>query len=131
MPVVAHPILVTPNVERLRAFYGTLLGAEVSQRFPEEGEVFYLELRVDDVRLGLTADGDVPVGEPGRVLLSIDTPDLDALLPQVGPLGGRVTGGPTDMPWSQRVLHLHDPDGNAINLTQTLGAGGTCEVSSP
>ncbi len=54
------------------------------------------------------------------MLLSIDVPDVDALLSRVAELGGRVTGGPTDMPWGQRVLHVRDPDGNAVNLTQRL-----------
>jgi hypothetical protein len=25
------------------------------------------------------------------------------------------------MPWGQRVVHLHDPDGNLVNLTHPLG----------
>jgi predicted enzyme related to lactoylglutathione lyase len=120
MPVTAHPIVVTPDVERLRAFYAGLLGAEVAQRVPESGDVFYLELRVDGFRLGLTQVSDAVPGEPGRVLLSVDVPDVEALLPRVAELGGRRTGGPTDMPWDQRVAHLRDPDGNAINLTQAL-----------
>jgi predicted enzyme related to lactoylglutathione lyase len=120
VPITASPIFVTPDVERLRAFYATLLGAEVTQRFPEDGDVFYLGLRAGDFTFGLTADGSVPVGEPGRVLLSIEVPDVDTLLPRVAELGGRVTGGPTDMPWGQRVLHVQDPDGNAVNLTQPL-----------
>src|SRR4051794_12305113 len=98
VPISAHPILVSPDVERLRAFYGPLLGADVAERFPAEGPVFYLELRVDAFRLGLTQVPDAPVGEPGRVLLSIDVPDVDALLPQVAGLGGRVTGGAAPLP---------------------------------
>jgi predicted enzyme related to lactoylglutathione lyase len=126
VPVTVHPILVTPDVERLRAFYAGLLGAEVVQRVPDDGPVFYLGLRVDDATLGLVVDDGAVVGngavagEPGRVVLSIDVPDVDALLPRIADLGGRVTGGPTDMPWGQRVLHLQDPDGNAANLTQAL-----------
>ncbi|MGY1616503.1 VOC family protein [Geodermatophilus sp. SYSU D00691] len=120
MTVTAHPVLATPDVERLRAFYAGLLGAEVGLRVPDEGPVFYLGLQVDDVTLGLVADGGVAVGEPGRVLLSVDVPDVDALHPRVAELGGRVTGSPTDMPWGQRVLHLQDPDGNAVNLTQAI-----------
>jgi predicted enzyme related to lactoylglutathione lyase len=120
VPVTALPILVTPDVERLRAFYASLLGAEVTERFPEDGDVFYLGLRADDFPFGLVANGSVPVGEPGRVLLSIDVDDVDVLLPRVPELGGRVTGGPTDMPWGQRVLHVQDPDGNALNLNSPV-----------
>ena len=122
MPITARPIFVTPDVERLRTFYASLLGAEVVERFPEDGAVFYLGLQVDDFAFGLAANDGVPVGEPGRVLVSIDVADVDALLPRVTDLGGRVTGGPTDMPWGQRVLHVQDPDGNAVNLTQTISS---------
>jgi predicted enzyme related to lactoylglutathione lyase len=120
MPVLAHPVVLSPDVERLRVFYAGLLDADVTQRVPETGDVFYVELGVDGFRLGLTQIGDVPTGEPGRVLLSVDVPDVDVLLPRVAEFGGRVTGGPTDMPWGQRVAHLLDPDGNAVNLTQAL-----------
>jgi hypothetical protein len=85
VPVSASPLLVTPDVERLRTFYAGLLGAEVTDRFPDDGPVFALGLR-------------------------------DVLLPRVADLGGRVTGGPTDMPWGHRVAHVRDPDGNALNL---------------
>jgi predicted enzyme related to lactoylglutathione lyase len=59
-------------------------------------------------------------GEPGRMLLSIEVPDVDALLPTVEDLGGESTSGANDMPWGQRVAHIKDPDGNVVNLTQTL-----------
>jgi predicted enzyme related to lactoylglutathione lyase len=120
VPVSVHPLVLSPDIERLRVFYAGLLAAEISQRFPDEGEVFSLELRVDGFRLGLVQVGDVVAGEPGRVLLSIDVEDVDALLPRIAPLGGRVTGGPTDMPWGQRVLHVRDPDGNAVNLNSPV-----------
>src|SRR4051794_2524179 len=82
VPVTVHPLVLSPDVERLRVFYAGLLGAEISQRFPEEGEVFSLELRVDGFRLGLVQVGAVVAGEPGRVLLSIDVEDADALPPR-------------------------------------------------
>ncbi|MDT0277063.1 VOC family protein [Blastococcus sp. DSM 46792] len=47
-------------------------------------------------------------------------PDVDAALARVVPLGGEATSGANDMPWGQRVAHVRDPDGNAVNLTQQL-----------
>jgi hypothetical protein len=44
--------------------------------------------------------------------------DAAALVPRVAVLGGVVTGGPDDMPRGQRVLHVRDPDGNAVNPAQ-------------
>ena len=67
-------------------------------RFPEEGPVFYLGLRIGDSDLGLSADAEVDVGQPVRVLLSIDVPDVDALLPRVEALGGSAPARPTTCP---------------------------------
>ena len=120
MPVTIRPIIVSRDLDRLLAFYTQLLGAREIMRFPEDGPVFYLGLAVGDSELGLAADDSVVPGEPGRVLLSIDVPDVDALLPRVGELGGTATSGASDMPWGQRVAHITDPDGNAVNLTQEL-----------
>ena len=120
MTSTVTPILVTRDVDRLHTFYATLFDATPVLRFPEEGPVFYLGLRIGDSDLGLAADAEVDVGEPVRVLLSIDVPDVDALLPRVEELGGSAPGPANDMPWGQRVAHITDPDGNVVNLTQTL-----------
>jgi predicted enzyme related to lactoylglutathione lyase len=53
--------------------------------------------------------------------LSFEVDDVDALLDKVTELGGTVDGPPNDMPWGQRVAHVHDPDGNQLNLTRTTG----------
>ena len=54
--------------------------------------------------------------EGARVVVA----DVDELLPQVEPAGGKVLGPPNDMPWGHRVAHATDPDGNKVNLTQVL-----------
>jgi len=120
MPSTIRPILVTPDLDRLLAFYTQLLGAKEVMRFPEAGPPFYVGLALGDSELGLSTDASVVAGEPGRMLLSIDVPDVDALLPRVGDLGGTATSDANDMPWGQRVAHIKDPDGNVVNLTQTL-----------
>ena len=120
MPSTVQPILVTPDLDRLHAFYVSLLGAVEITSFPESGAVFYVGLRVGDSDLGLTADPNVDVDSPSRMLLSVDVADVDVLLPRVEALGGRVQGPANDMPWGQRVAHIADPDGNVVNLTQQL-----------
>lgn len=115
-----RPILVSPDLERLRTFYTSLLGAEQVYRYPEDGPVFYVGLQIGNSELGLSSDSGVTLGDPGRMLLSIDVPDVEALLPTVESLGGTATGGANDMPWGQRVAHITDPDGNVVNLTQQL-----------
>ena len=70
--------------------------------------------------VSLSSDAGVQPGSPGRMLLSIEVPDVDGLVDQVGVHGGHVQGPSNDMPWGQRVAHITDPDGNVVNLTQTL-----------
>ena len=115
-----RPVIVTRDLDRLRAFYTGLLGAEEIMRFPQDGPPFYVGLRAGDAELGLAANGEVALDVTGRVLLDLTVPDVDALLPRVEELGGRVQGPPNDMPWGQRVAHVTDPDGNPLNLTQVL-----------
>jgi predicted enzyme related to lactoylglutathione lyase len=120
VPATVQPVLLTNNLERLRRFYVELLDGTELRRVPDEGTLFYVDLRLGDGELGITAIPDTPPDSPGRVLLSIGVDDVEALVPRVAALGGRVTGGPNDMPWGQRVVHLADPDGNLVNLTQDL-----------
>jgi predicted enzyme related to lactoylglutathione lyase len=115
-----RPVVVSHDLERLLAFYTGLLGAREVMRFPEDGPVFYVGLALGDSELGISSDTGVQPGSPGRMLLSIEVPDVDAVLPRVEGLGGTATSGANDMPWGQRVAHIKDPDGNVVNLTQTL-----------
>ncbi len=119
MPSTVQPMLVTRDVERLVRFYTGVAGAVPTDRVPEDGPVFYQGLRIGDSDLGVVADDAVEAGSPGRVLVSIEVGDVDATLRFVTELGGSVSGPPTDMPWGQRVAHVRDPDGNAVNLTTT------------
>ena len=121
MTSTVQPTIVTADLERMLAFYGGLLGATETQRVPEEGPVFFVGLRIGDSDIGLVSDDSVAGAPAGLVLLSIEVPDVDVLLPRVAGLGGELTGGPNDMPWGQRVAHIKDPDGNAVNLTATSG----------
>ncbi|WP_086666818.1 VOC family protein [Lentzea kentuckyensis] len=114
-----QPIIVTPNLKAVQAFYEQVLDASEVFRYPPKGRVFYKTLRIGDAELGLVAEkADVSV--PSRIALSIGVDDVDALLPLVEPAGGRVRGPSNDMPWGQRVAHVFDPDGNPVNLTQDL-----------
>jgi catechol 2,3-dioxygenase-like lactoylglutathione lyase family enzyme len=115
-----RPILVTPDIDRLRAFYTGLCAGEVIYRYPDDGPAFYIGLRIGNSELGLSSDSSVQTGPPGRTLLSIEVPDVGAALPRVGELGGTAPDTANDMPWGQRVAHVKDPDGNVVNLTQTL-----------
>ena len=116
-----QPIVVTTDLDRLLRFYTELFGGTEMWRTPEDGPAFYIGLRVGDSDLGLVVDADAaPAGTPQRMALSFEVDDVDTLRDRVAELGGTVGGPPNDMPWGQRVAHVQDPDGNAINLTHTL-----------
>ena len=119
MPPTVRAVLITRDLDRLVGFYGDLLGAVQTERVPEDGPAFFVGLTIGDSAIGVVAVDDAPA-DTGRILLSVEVDDVDARLPRVAELGGRVTGGPNDMPWGQRVLHIADPDGNPVNLTQAL-----------
>jgi predicted enzyme related to lactoylglutathione lyase len=112
-----HPIASTPDLPRLRAFYEAVLGATQTLRVPEDGPEFYVEMRIGASTLGLVQEAGTQIGAPVRIILSADVADVDALLPVVVSAGGTVPGQANDMPWGQRVAHVHDPDGNMLNLT--------------
>lgn len=121
MTASVQPVILTADLDPLLRFYTALLGAVESSRVPEQGgPPFYVGLRVGNAELGVVADADAKTGTAGRILLSVDVADVDGLLQRVEPLGGHMLGPPNDMPWGQRVAHIEDPDGNAVNLTQAI-----------
>jgi len=113
-------MIITKDLPRLLRFYEGVLDAMETTRYPEDGPVFFLGLRVGDSDLGLVSDDGAATDAGQRMLISVTVDDVDALLDRVVEFGGRVLGPPTDMPWGQRVVHVHDPDGNTVNLTQQL-----------
>ncbi|GAB3285275.1 VOC family protein [Kineosporia babensis] len=119
MPTV-QPILLTPDAERLAAFYIQVFGAKQTSREPAEGAVFYIGLQIGDSELGIVAETAIEPHSPTRALLSIEVADADATAVKVEAAGGKVMGPANDMPWGQRVAHTQDPDGTPVNLTQNL-----------
>jgi predicted enzyme related to lactoylglutathione lyase len=119
VPSSVSPIIVTHDLERLARFYTGVASATETRRTPDVGPTFYLGLRIGDSELGIVSDGSVAGTPAGRVVLSIEVPDVDAALSRVEAHGGQAPAPANDMPWGQRVAHVQDPDGNALNLTTT------------
>ena len=65
MPDTIRPIIVTHDLNRLRAFYTSLLAAEQIFRYPDDGDAFYVGLRIGDSELGTATSGahDMPWGQ--------------------------------------------------------------------
>lgn len=126
MPITVEPIIVTPDIDRLLPFYQRLFDATEVSRVPADGPIFYLGLQIGESTLGLVADAGVDTQAPQRILLSVEVDSVDGLLELVESAGGRILGPPNDMPWGQRVAHVQDPDGNAVNLTQPVVPSARC-----
>ena len=127
MPATVQPVIVTPALPLLLAFYKALLGAVEISRVPEDGPAFYVGLQIGNAELGMVTDGEADITAPQRILLNVNVADLgvgdvESLLKHVEPLGGRVLSPPSYMPWGQRVAHIQDPDGNTVNLTEPIQA---------
>ena len=67
MPVTLQPVLVTPSLPLLLAFYRAPLGAAEISRMPEEGPAFYVGLQIGNAELGMVADGNADVTAPQRI----------------------------------------------------------------
>jgi len=95
VPATIRPVLVTPHLDRLLSFYTELLGATEVMRFPEDGPVFYVGLALGDSELGISTDASVVPGEPGRMLLSIEVPDVARSSPGSRRSAARAATAPT------------------------------------
>ena len=51
MPATLQPVIVTPSLPLLLAFYKALLGAVEISRMPEDGPAFYVGLQIGNAEL--------------------------------------------------------------------------------
>lgn len=109
------PIVYVEDVERSRRFYADLLGFEPGYRWPEEGELRFLVLRLEDSALAV-AKRSTPAAEP-RFELCAYTDDVDATVETLRAAGVPVLSEPEDMPWGERMAYVADPDGHRLQLT--------------
>lgn len=118
MPSPITSIICTGDPEGLVQFYSSVVGATEVGRYPDEGDVFYIFMNVGGADLGIV--NELPEGgNQTRIVLSFEVPDVDAARDAVEAAGGTIGPPPQDMPWGQRVAHVRDSDGNALNLTTT------------
>jgi catechol 2,3-dioxygenase-like lactoylglutathione lyase family enzyme len=112
-----HVVLVSPDVERLVAWYRDELGL-TTERLEEwrRGEVLFVSLRVSDTFLIDVFTGERTGVNVDHVAIVFDDIDLDELAAE-----GRfdVEMGPADLFGAQgtgRGLYVRDPDGNRVEL---------------
>jgi glyoxylase I family protein len=112
-----HIVLVSPDVERLVAWYRDELGLR-TERLEEwrRGEVLFVSLRVSDTFLIDVFTGERTGVNVDHLAIVVEGVDLDELAAE-----GRfeVEMGPADLFGAQgtgRGLYISDPDGNRVEL---------------
>ncbi|HVL85686.1 MAG TPA: VOC family protein [Pseudonocardia sp.] len=109
-----HVVLVTPEPERLIAWYVEVLGL-ATERLEQwrRGEVPFASLRVcADTIIDVQA-GDRTGTNVEHLALVVDGVDLDALAAEHGVAGPRDLFGARGQ---GRGIYLRDPDGNGVEL---------------
>ncbi|WP_410810522.1 VOC family protein [Micromonospora sp. 067-2] len=117
----AFPIVTTPDLPRLLAFYLDVVGFEMTYRFPDGGDPEFVALRLGDSELGLAADPKA--GGPSaahRWELCVYADDCDAAVDALRTGGATVIEEPVDQPWGERSARVIDPDGNRVLVLSRL-----------
>lgn len=111
--------LLTPDVNRLRAFY------EAVFRVRSEGDDIHATLSAGgltftfDSALQLAATDAFSYAEdlhPGTAVVSFDVDDADAEYARLAAMGVATLNVPTTHPWGARSFQFADPDGNVLNF---------------
>ncbi|WP_214365241.1 VOC family protein [Pseudonocardia sp. H11422] len=116
MQVVAldHIVLITPDPERLIAWYRETLGLETERLDAwRRGEVPFASLRVSASTIIDVLAGERTGQNMEHVALVVDDVDLEALA------AGHGVAGPKDLFGARgqgRGIYLRDPDGNGVEL---------------
>ncbi len=117
LTAVDHVVFVSPEPERLVAWYGDNLGVQ-PERLDEwrRGEVPFVSLRLSSTFLIDIARGERTGTNVDHVALTVEDIDLDELAAS-GSVA--VEMGPADLFGARGVgrgLYLRDPDGNRLEL---------------
>ncbi len=112
--------VITNNVERLISFYELISGASATRYTPDFAEIITPRgtLAVGSERtLSLLGAEGVLAPEANRsVILEFLVKDVDQEFLRLKEQVLVFVQEPTTMPWGNRSLLFHDPDGNLVNL---------------
>jgi catechol 2,3-dioxygenase-like lactoylglutathione lyase family enzyme len=118
-----HVALITPNFERVRDNYTTVLGGAIRGAFPGRNIVF---VDVGSTTIEIVENTTRAAGAPagGWDHLALEVPDTDEayaeLVAQGVPFHIPPKNFPDEAP-SVRIAFFKDPDGNILELVQPLG----------
>jgi lactoylglutathione lyase len=123
MNQVGYVILFVADLERSVAFYRDVIGLP----FKLQGDG-YVEFATEGSRFGLydrnrlqelTGQGpEAPRSPGGEVVFLVG--DVDAEAERLREAGATILKGPVDRAWGHRTLHVEDPDGFVVELTEEI-----------
>ncbi len=120
------PVLYVADIERSVALYRDAFGMRETYRFPKSGVPEHVELRLDDVTLGISTDKglashNMPASTRGHPFeLAFGCDDADEALLDLLAVGCRQLAAPFDSPAGRRVAYVEDFDGNWISVSSAL-----------
>ncbi|HLW02227.1 MAG TPA: VOC family protein [Ktedonobacterales bacterium] len=117
------------DVAKTMRFYTDLLGFTETFRTPKEGVPVHVEVRLDQLTLGITsieaafADHGLALNPgPPSAELVVWTEDTDAAYSALLEQGAVSLSAPHDFLGSHRVAWVADPEGNPIHLDGPAGS---------
>jgi catechol 2,3-dioxygenase-like lactoylglutathione lyase family enzyme len=110
---LAEIALFTDDVERVAAFYRTLVGAAPVSEWPG-GALFAIG---DGKLLVHERSAALPDGPPNEDHYAVGVDDLDATYAALTAAGIEFLAEPRDYAWG-RSAYLRDPDGRLVELAQ-------------
>jgi len=116
------PNLYCGDLDEALGFYRELLGFTETFRYPREGPIQHIELRLGSTTIALSSydalvDYGLPPATPGTPFeLAVRADDVDRATEQLRVAGVPVLREPWDASNGQRVAYVTDPDGNRVHL---------------
>lgn len=122
--------IVSADPRRLEEFYRTVLGLEADE---SHGGPQRIELWCGSRGKGESGDrtvlivvhrddGHVPQASNACRGFEFQVSDANAEYRRIQSLGVEVKEPPRDLPWGYRYFHVKDPDGNGVDVVQSLRA---------
>lgn len=132
MDTVVHFEIPTDDVERAKAFYGTVFGWQLHTQAIGEGEYTTVTTTpVDPQTFAPTEPGGINGGMMTRSentpapVITIGVADIDRRLQEIAANGGTVVTPRTPIPGMGAFAYFRDPDGNVMGLWETAPDAGS------